>query len=583
MRRLGPYQLLRKIGRGGMAEVWSAKRSAGIGGADKFVAIKLLAPHLAEQSSYRAMFLAEARLSMMLNHSNIVHVFDAIDHPPDCYMVMELVEGMTLSQLERALGKQGVKIPLDVSAYVIGELLRALSYAHGISIDAGSIIVHRDVSPQNVMVTTAGEVKLMDFGIARFASEETQGNFVKGKLQYMPPEQLRKETRKPTIDLYAVGGILHELIDGRRFRGNIDQARLIGMVIQGEVPALQTTEPVPPVLDQLRLGLLEAEEDQRIQTARDALQLLHRWPGYHGAAIELEALVQRFVAPSSATSVSAGYIEPDESSIRSSSRELSQESGVRGPVRELSSDSEMRRVDPRAAAETLQSSVEGTDASLELISSVEHRQAPPVHARAKPAASRRWLWAGASVLVLGGGLGATALMLVDRDEDRHAAVEPAVEPEAPVEPSPEAPPSEPETLPPEPETPPSEPETPPSEPEPELILDALDPPVDPVDPPLEPELIAEDPTAPDEAARVLVWVEFVANEFFFVYVKVNGKSLTLEPKSRVKLPTGSFNVYLRTDKNAEWTKAGRITVEADHEYRVEMRKPSALTMVEVAE
>ncbi|MFV8751205.1 serine/threonine-protein kinase [Nannocystaceae bacterium ST9] len=567
MQRLGPYQLLRKIGRGGMAQVWSAKRSAG--GTDKFVAIKLLATHLAEQQQYRDMFLAEARLSMLLSHSNIVHVFDAVDAAPDCYMVMELVEGMTLAQLERALGKQGLKIPVEVSAYVIGELLRALGYAHGVSLDAGSIIVHRDVSPQNVMVTTSGEVKLMDFGIARFASEETQGTFVKGKLQYMPPEQLRKETRKPTIDLYAVGGILHELLDGRRFRGDIDQARLIGMVIQGEVPALQVDEPVPDELDHLRRGLLEPEEEQRIQSARDALQLLARWPGYRNAALELEGLVRRFVQPASATSTSAGYYE--DSSVVSYPRDPSQDSGVRGSQREPTSDSNIRRVDPRAAAETLQSGVEATDASLELISSIEHRPAP--RKPTKPSGSPRWLWAAASLVLLL-GIGGVATLMLAKDDEPVAAAEPAPAP-APEAPTPEAP-TQPEPPPVELEPTPTqvEPEPPPVEPEPIATPPDLPP------APSEPELTLEDPPT-DDVARPLVWVEFVANEFFFVYVRVNGKILSLEPKSRVRLPVGSFNVHLRTDKEAEWIKAGRITVEADREYRVEMRKPAGLDLVEV--
>jgi serine/threonine protein kinase len=498
MRQLGPYQLLRKIGHGGMAEVWSAKRSAGIGGADKYVAIKLLAPHLAGQNSYRDMFLAEARLSMMLNHSNIVQVFDAIEDPPDCYMVMELVEGMTLAQLERALGKQGSKIPLEVSAYVIGELLRALAHAHGVSLDAGSVIVHRDVSPQNVMVTTAGEVKLMDFGIARFATEETQGIFVKGKLQYMPPEQLRMETRKPTIDLFAVGAILHELIDGRRFRGKIDQARLFGMVLQGEVPVLQTTEEVPIELDELRLGLLEADEDRRIQSAKEALQLLQRWPGYRHAALELEELVQLFVAPSSSLAT------PDPTASESSS-----------------SESAMRQLDPRAAAETCEDGgVEGTDTALDPVAT---------------SGRRRWLWAGASLL-LSAGIGAAAFVLVNPLEDPAVAVEATQAPE----------------------------------------VDAQPPaPIESVE---DPELIAEEPIVPDEDPRVLVWVEFVAKEAPSLWLRVNGRILEIEPRMRLRLPVGSFNVYVRADRHGDWIKAGRITLEDAHEYRVELLDPPDLRM-----
>src|SRR5690606_30415331 len=131
--------------------------------------------HLAERAEYREMFLGEARLSMQLSHANIVRVFDAVAHDRDCYMVMELISGMTLSQLTRSLLRGREPLPPVVAAYIVGELLRALSYAHQVRTEAGSVIVHRDVSPQNVMVTSEGQVKLMDFGIARFASQETQG------------------------------------------------------------------------------------------------------------------------------------------------------------------------------------------------------------------------------------------------------------------------------------------------------------------------------------------------------------------------------------------------------------------------
>ncbi len=570
MQRLGPFQLLRRIGRGGMAEVWSAKRSAG--GIDKFVAIKVLAPHLAEQQSYRDMFLAEARRSMMLHHPNIVHVIDAVDDPPDCYMVMELVEGLTLAQLERALGKQGETLPLSVTAFVIGELLKSLAYAHSISLDAGSILVHRDVSPQNVMVTARGEAKLMDFGIARFASEETQGNFVKGKLQYMPPEQLRKESRKPTIDLFAVGAILHELVDGRRFRGNLDQARLIGMVIQGEVPQLQDGIVIPPELDHLRRGLLEADEDRRIQSANDALQLLARWPGYHVATQELAELVQRYVKPASTSGHFVGF-EDSQVVAKPRSGTMHDSSVGPHPQRELSSDSELRRVDPRAAADTQQSGLESTDASLELVSSLQ--PAPVMPPRAAREGLPRWFWAATAAMVVFASLGVfAAVQLAHSKRSGAAAAKSEATPTTPAEPPPTLPAEPPPTLPAAPPSEPVEPapsEAPPSEAPPSEPLPSKAPP-----PPT--EVGASEPA---EAVKQLVWVEFVANEFYFVYVRVNGKILTLEPKSRIKLPVGAFTVYLRPDETSEWTKAGRITLDPDKEYRVEMKKPAGLQLVEV--
>jgi serine/threonine-protein kinase len=286
------------------------------------------------------------------------------------------------------------------------------------------------------------------------------------------------------------------------------------MVLQGEVPPLQTEEPVPLEIDELRLALLEAEEERRIQSAKEAVQLLQCWPGYHHAGLELEALVQSFIACGSATRCPA---EDDGDEEDSSDN-----------ARPSSSESVLRQADPRAAAETMQAGAEQTDTSLEL-STIAHFP---------PRASRRRSWAVAALLLLG-GIGGTLLGLATATDDRHTI---EFEPDAPAE----------------------------SEPAPQ-----------PVAPPFESELSVEDPSIPDAAPRVLVWVEFVAKEFPFVDIKVNGRVLELQPESRVRLPIGSFNVYLRTDKNAEWIKAGRITLEPAHQYRVEMRRPSALTMVDL--
>jgi serine/threonine-protein kinase len=528
-----------------MAEVWSARKPAAMAGADKFVAIKVLAPHLANKPEYREMFLAEARLSMLLNHSNIVQVFDAVDEPPHCYMVMELIEGMTLAQLERGLGKQREGIPTEVAVYIVAELLRALAYAHAVVLEAGATVVHRDVSPQNVMVTTSGEVKLMDFGIARFATEDTQANFVKGKLQYMPPEQLRKQTRKPTIDLFAVGGILHELLDGRRFRGRIEETRLLGMVLDGEIPPLRETTVIPAELDALRLGLLAAKEEERIQSAKEALQRIYDWSGYRVASIELEALVQRFVAPSSSMSGPATYVDTETSGLHSIDDASVSTSGsgllaslARAEEREPTSDSELRKVDPIVAAETV------------------------VAFEPEQPAWRRWALRLAAPLAFTSLGMILMLVLGGRDDAPQAAEQPLAQA---------------------------------GEPTTEPVVEA---PVKPVEPVALPEPVtgeaggdaagggapgsaADDDARPSKAVENVA-VEFVANEFFFVYVKVGTKVLTLEPRARTKLAAGRHTVYLRTDREGKWVRAGKIDVDASHSYRVEMKRPAGLAQHEVS-
>lgn len=299
---LGPYTLLRRLGTGGMGEVWIARRSA-LGGAAKLVAIKTVLPEKARNPESRRMFLDEARLSMLMTNSNIVQVFD-VDETRDgvCYMAMEYVEGIDLARLCEHLSAAGQQLSHAAIAYIIGEILKALAYAHDLNVEGTRrTIVHRDISPQNVMVSVSGEVKVMDFGIARFSSEETSGLFVKGKIRYMPPEQFEKGVRAPTLDLFAVGAILHELLEGKRFRGgDYEQAELLGVCLRGDVPPL-TCPPgrVPPVFEQLRAGLLQPIAANRIQSAREAHRLLSRWPGDRDAKFELEEVVQRFVGDSS--------------------------------------------------------------------------------------------------------------------------------------------------------------------------------------------------------------------------------------------------------------------------------------------
>jgi serine/threonine protein kinase len=551
LRQLGPYQLLRKIGSGGMAEVWAARVRGTAGSEERYVAIKLLASHLAERAEYREMFLGEARLSMQLSHPNIVRVFDAVAHDHDCYMVMELISGMTLSQLERGLSRERQSLPLVVTAYIVGELLRALSYAHQVRTEQGSVIVHRDVSPQNVMVTSDGQVKLMDFGIARFATQETQGAFVKGKLQYMPPEQLRKETRKPTVDLYAVGAILHELIDGKRFRGRLEQAQLINMVMSGEVPPLR--QPIPAQLDIVRQGLLEPDEAARIQTARKALGMLCRWSDYREAASDLRVLVQRYVEP-------AAIHEAPEGSKVSSVPEGSF-SGLQGL--DYGHDSG-HYSDPQLSA----AATEPTGSELTADDFVELDSAVHVEAVPAPREHRR----RGLVLVLAGvgvaaALGVGVLMLDGGEqaparEQESAPAQPVSEPEATKLAVPE--PAQPQPQP-QPQPPPQLPSAETGE-----LAETGE---------TGEEQDAEEDTEQPGTERVKVPVEFVANEFFFVYVKVSGRVLTLEPRDQLELPEGKHTVYLRQSPDEKWTRAGRITIEPGSEYRVEMRKPASLKLV----
>ncbi len=268
-----------------------ARRDA-IGGASKTVAIKLLASHLAHKPVYRQMLLDEARLTMMLTHSNIVQVFDIGEHAGRSYLVMEWIDGIDLARLCARLREAEVELEFSIVAHVIGELLRALVYAHGLKdSEECSTVVHRDISPHNVFLSVSGEVKLGDFGVARLASEESSGVHVRGKLRYMPPEQIRGRSNHATTDLFAVGAVMQEMLDGACFRGGLDRDALLGSVIEGKVPPLQRTD-VPAELVALRDALLAPDREARVQSASEALELLRRWPGYRNAADELIMLVR---------------------------------------------------------------------------------------------------------------------------------------------------------------------------------------------------------------------------------------------------------------------------------------------------
>jgi hypothetical protein len=283
-RRLGDCELLSKIGSGGMAEVWMARKGKA-GGVSKAVAVKLMSGALAADPRYRRMFLEEARVSMMLTHSNIVQVFDVGQEGDQGYLVMEWVDGLNLAQIGECMRESNSILPLVVTAHIIGELARALGYAHNVTNEGAPVgVVHRDISPQNVLISVSGEVKLTDFGVARVAHEDTSGLHVKGKLRYMAPEQLAGHGSAATVDLYALGAVLHELLDGRKFRDDADD--LFTQAVGGVVPDLANPD-IPRELDDLRLALLEPVPKRRLQSAEEVLERLGSWPGYRNAAADL--------------------------------------------------------------------------------------------------------------------------------------------------------------------------------------------------------------------------------------------------------------------------------------------------------
>lgn len=212
---LGPYELTHRLATGGMAEVYLARRE-GPHGFQKVVAVKRILPQLAQDADFVAMFVDEARVCARLAHPNIVQVFDFGEQDGELYMAMEYVDGTTAARLVRAAAARGEEVPLDAALYIALGVLRGLNYAHNARDDDGRPLdlVHRDVSPGNVLIDRSGAVKLTDFGIARAAEIErrTDAGQLKGKLGYMSPEQVVGRELDPRSDLFTVGIVLAELV-----------------------------------------------------------------------------------------------------------------------------------------------------------------------------------------------------------------------------------------------------------------------------------------------------------------------------------------------------------------------------------
>ncbi len=243
-RVFGDYQLLALLAQGGMGTIFLARRMGFRPDIQRYCVVKTLGARAARGDLLRR-FQDEARVVVMLNHPGICHVFDVGIVDGAHYLAMELIEGVSVSGLQRALATAGERLPPELALAVIDAVLEALDYAHDRR-DPGSgqslHIVHRDVSPQNVMATFAGTVKLIDFGLVTSAlkTEQTIGGMVAGKLGYMSPEQARGETLDARTDVYATAILLYELLTGARCYGELGKNAIMMHLTEGSwLPPLQ--------------------------------------------------------------------------------------------------------------------------------------------------------------------------------------------------------------------------------------------------------------------------------------------------------------------------------------------------------
>jgi serine/threonine protein kinase len=271
----GKYLLLERIGAGGMAEVFRTI-ATGPEGFQRSLVIKRILPHLSQDASFVRMFIDEAKLSGLLSHPNLVQIFEFGKVEESFFIAMEYVHGRTLSALQDKLGETGRLAPVAASVEIARQICVGLHYAHALHSNDGRPlgIVHRDISPSNLMLGFHGGVKILDFGIARVAEglrqSRTQVGSVKGKISYMAPEQIRLEEIDSRSDIFALGIVLHEMLTGRRlFRSNSDYGAS-RLVLELPIPLPSTQNPeVPAVLDSVVMRALDRNRDARYATAGD--------------------------------------------------------------------------------------------------------------------------------------------------------------------------------------------------------------------------------------------------------------------------------------------------------------------------
>lgn len=272
--RLGAYELLVRIGRGGMATVWVAKQHGATPDEDRLVAIKVMLPELAEDPAFVRMFRDEVTLIEAIDHPNVVEVYDVGVHHDSMYMVMEWVEGESLYSLIAEAGKRA-PIPAEIAVRIIADAAAGLHAAHELRSAEGNLlgVVHRDVSPQNILIGTDGRVKLVDFGVAKALgrmSESTRAGQLKGKFGYMAPEQVRGGEVDRRADVFALGIVLFELTTNQRlFRGETEIDTL-KRVVGGAIPAPSSVTPgYSPDLERIVLRALQRDVKARFQTAAE--------------------------------------------------------------------------------------------------------------------------------------------------------------------------------------------------------------------------------------------------------------------------------------------------------------------------
>jgi eukaryotic-like serine/threonine-protein kinase len=283
-RPFGNYTLLKLLARGGMGEIYLA-RTAGITGFEKYYAVKKLLKKFTHDNDVGARFIDEAKLGARLQHPNIVQVYDLGRVTDELYMATEFVDGFDLRRVLRFCHEKKKRIPLDIALFIVREILSGLAYAHRqVDAEGHSInLIHRDISPQNVLVSFEGEVKIIDFGLAKSTqrSQETQANVLLGNFGYMSPEQARGHQLDVRTDVYSAGIVLFELVTGTKRFVEENPLRLLEMVARPTPIVPSDRVPgTPKTIDRIYSKATAPAKEERYESAEsfrdDITTALHK-------------------------------------------------------------------------------------------------------------------------------------------------------------------------------------------------------------------------------------------------------------------------------------------------------------------